>query len=222
MSALPTSYQTEYIRSHHGIDYLNSRTKRLLDIIGAVVGLMIGLPIFAVAAIIVRLVDGIPPIFRQDRLGYGGQAFSIIKLRTLPIDVTREPSVARIAKKPQYATTRTGKFWRRHSVDEILQFWLVLKGDMSLIGHRPIPMYYLPHMPELDGMTPTTVQQYIDTICQYKPGMSSLSSVNGRGNLAMIEKIEYDLYYAETASFWLDLKLLALSVKAVVTCEGAK
>lgn len=222
MSVLPSPLQAQYNASHHGIAYLNSRTKRLLDVIGAVVGLMMGLPIFAVAALIVRFVDGIPPIFRQDRLGYGGQAFSIIKLRTLPIDVTREPNVARIAKKPQYATTRTGKFWRRHSVDETLQFWLVLKGEMSLIGHRPIPMYYLPHMPALDGMTPTSVQHYLDTICQYKPGMSSLSSVNGRGNLAMVEKIQYDLHYAETASFWLDVKLLVLSIKAVITCEGAK
>lgn len=222
MSILPSHYSRDYISSHDRIVYLNSRTKRILDIVGAIVGLIVGLPIFGVAALIVRLIDGIPPIFRQDRLGYDGQPFSIIKLRTLQIDVTREPDVSRIARKPKYSTTRTGQFWRRHSIDEILQFWLVLKGDMSLIGHRPIPMYYLPHMKDLDGMNTAKVKHYIQTISQYKPGMSSLSSVNGRGDLTMLEKIAYDMQYAQDASLWLDLKLLVLSIKAVITCEGAK
>lgn len=207
---------------HDSIAYLNSRTKRILDIVGAIVGLIIGLPIFAVASLIVRIVDRVPAIFTQERIGYGGQPFTIIKLRTLPVDETRVPNAKRIANKPQYATTRTGKFWRRHSVDEILQFWLVLKGDMSLIGHRPIPVYYLEHIHNIDGMTPQKLQHYIEIISQYKPGMSSLSSVNGRGDLSMIEKMQYDLQYAESANFIFDLELLARSVVAVITCKGAK
>ena len=221
MSTIQTSYHT-HTGKNVSLSYLGSRTKRTIDIVGAILGLILGLPIFAVASVIVRLIDGIPPIFRQDRIGLHGEAFSIIKLRTLPVDETRVPSAKRIANKPQYETTRTGKFWRRHSIDEIIQFWLVLKGDMSLIGHRPIPMYYLSHLPELDGMTATKSQQYINAISQYKPGMSSLSSVNGRGNLSMLEKMDYDREYLETASLWFDLELLIRSVYVVITCTGAK
>jgi len=221
MSTTHPSYTTSY-SEHNSIAYLNSRTKRLLDIVGAVVGIIIGFPLFAIACMIVRLVDGIPPLFRQERIGHGGEAFTITKLRTLPIDEKRVPCAKRIANKPQYATTRTGKFWRRHSIDEIFQFWLVLKGDMSLIGHRPIPMYYLEHLQNLDGMNTVKSRHYIQTISQYKPGMSSLSSVNGRGNLSMLEKIEYDLDYAEHASLAYDIELLARTVVAVITCNGAK
>ncbi len=211
-----------HTRQNDSLSYLTSRTKRLIDIVGGIFGLILGFPIFAVASMIVIFVDGVPPIFRQDRVGLHGEAFSIIKLRTLPVDETRVPSAKRIANKPQYETTRTGKFWRRHSIDEILQFWLVLKGDMSLIGHRPIPMYYLSHLPDLDGMTAPKAEQYIKTISQYKPGMSSLSSVNGRGNLSMLEKMGYDREYLESASLWLDLQLLIRSVYVVITCTGAK
>lgn len=211
-----------HTRQNDSLSYLTSRTKRLIDIVGAIFGLILGFPIFAVASLIVIFVDGVPPIFRQDRVGLHGEAFSIIKLRTLPVDETRVPSAKRIANKPQYETTRTGKFWRRHSIDEIMQFWLVLRGDMSLIGHRPIPMYYLSHLPDLDGMTAPKAEQYIKTISQYKPGMSSLSSVNGRGNLSMLEKMGYDREYLDSASLWLDLQLLIRSVYVVITCTGAK
>ena len=221
MSTIHTPY-LEHYSEHDSIAYLNSRAKRILDIVGAIVGLFIGLPIFAFACVIVRIVDNVPPIFTQERIGHGGKGFLIIKLRTLPVDETRVPCAKRIANKPQYATTRTGKFWRRHSIDEIFQFWLVLKGDMSLIGHRPIPMYYLEHLPNLDGMTPTKAQTYIQTISQYKPGMSSLSSVNGRGDLSMIEKIQYDLAYAKRANQLYDIVLLMRSVMVVITCKGAK
>ena len=211
----------DYARNK-SIAYLNGRTKRLLDIIGAIIGIIIGFPLFAVACMIVRIVDDVPPLFRQERIGYGGKAFTITKLRTLPIIEYPPPSAKRIANKPQYATTLTGRFWRVHSIDEIYQFWIVLKGDMSLIGHRPIPMYYLEHLQHLDGMDSDNAKHYIRSISKFKPGMSSLSSVNGRGNLTMLEKIEYDLQYANKASFLYDLELLARTVIAVITCEGAK
>ena len=93
---------------------------------------------------------------------------------------------------------------------------------MSLIGHRPIPMYYLEHLPFIDGMDSSKARNYIKTIGQFKPGMSSLSSVNGRGNLSMVEKIQYDLEYAERANLFYDIELLARTLIAVITCEGAK
>src|SRR5689334_4370233 len=95
-----------------GIAYCRSRRKRLLDIIGALVGLITLMPVFAVAAVIVCIVDRVPPIFRQERCGYRGKPFTILKLRTLPVD--EKPIAAnpdRIQRKPNYTTTRTGKFW---------------------------------------------------------------------------------------------------------------
>jgi lipopolysaccharide/colanic/teichoic acid biosynthesis glycosyltransferase len=205
------------------IVYCQSWQKRLLDIIGATIGLITLMPIFALAALIVRVVDGIPPIFRQERFGYGGQPFTILKLRTLPID--EKPSAVnseRIQHKPNYNTTRTGKFWRVHSIDEIIQFWLVLKGEMSLVGHRAFPIYYVPHMGQMPGMTQSLIDDYLDTIAQIKPGMSALSAINGRANLSLQQKISFDLEYARTASLKLDLYILLKSIWVVLICEGAK
>jgi lipopolysaccharide/colanic/teichoic acid biosynthesis glycosyltransferase len=203
--------------------YLNGRAKRCLDISLACVGILVGFPLFFLAVIITALIDHVPPIFAQERLGFGGQPFTLYKLRTLAVIETRDMvNVARMQSKPHYQTTRTGQFWRTHSIDEIVQFWLVLKGEMSLIGHRPIPMYYVPHLYEMAEMTPQLVEKYLATISAYKPGMSSLSAVNGRGDLTMQHKMEYDLLYAQQASFWNDIRLIGKSIIAVLTCRGAR
>ena len=203
--------------------YLNSRAKRLVDICGAVTGMLIGLPLFLLSVIIVKVVDGDPAIFSQDRYGLGGKPFLFYKLRTLQIIEKREPiQIQRIQYKPQYSTTTTGRFWRVTSIDEIVQFWLVLKGEMSLIGHRPIPIYYLPYLEQMDGMSQGKIDHYLTMISCYKPGMSSLSSVNGRGDLSMQQKMEYDLIYAQHANFILDASLLLRTLIAVITRRGAR
>lgn len=184
--------------------YLNSWLKRSLDIVGAIVGIFVGFPIFFFAACIVKLVDGVPILFTQERFGLNGEGFIFYKLRTLKIIETRDMvDRNRIESKPIYETTYTGRFWRVTSIDEIIQFWLVLKGKMSLIDHRPFPIYYLPHLDKISDMNADKLHHYLSTIKQYKPGMSSLSSVNGRGNLTMQQKIEYDLIYAQNASFFM-------------------
>lgn len=223
-SATPKSTPQVAIKdSLSGILYCQSRLKRGLDIIGALVGLILLLPVFLLACVIVRLVDDVPPIFRQERFGYKGKAFTILKLRTLPIiEKAADTTPERIQRKPDYATTRTGRFWRVHSVDEIIQFWLVLKGDMSLIGHRAFPVYYVPHLAEMPGMTSASTEHYLQVISQYKPGMTALSAINGRGNLTLQQKIAYDLEYARTASLRTDSRILFKTIIAVLTCEGAK
>jgi lipopolysaccharide/colanic/teichoic acid biosynthesis glycosyltransferase len=213
----------EPTQNQYGIAYCQSWQKRLLDIVGAGIGLITLMPIFALAALIVRIIDGVPPIFRQERFGYRGQPFTILKLRTLPVD--EKPTAAnpdRIQRKPDYNTTRTGKFWRVHSVDEIIQFWLVLKGDMSLVGHRSFPVYYVPHMAQMPGMSRQIIDEYLDTITQIKPGMTALSAINGRANLSLQQKITFDLEYARTASLKRDVYILIKSIWVVLTCEGAK
>lgn len=203
--------------------YLNSKLKRFLDIFGALIGIVICTPIFLIAALTVSLIDKVPILYFQERFGLHGNPFTIIKLRTLRIyEKHLEGKPRSIHKKPDYETTRTGKFWRIHSVDEIPQFVLVLRGEMSLIGHRPFPVYYLPHLREMDNMSQEQFEHYLNVISKYKPGMSSLSSVHGRGNLTMHEKFEYDLMYARDASFLYDMKLLLHTLYVVFTCEGAK
>lgn len=160
--------------------------------------------------------------FIQERIGWGGQPFVIIKLRTLIIDEKRITQPETIYKQPNYPTTRTGKFWRVTSIDEIAQFFLVLKGEMSLVGHRPIPYDYLPHLASLDQMNPAKIEHYLKVISQYKPGMSSLGSVKGRGDLTLPQKFVYDLIYAREANLFYDIKLLFKTLSVVVSRQGAK
>ena len=203
--------------------YLNGLVKRGMDIAGAVIGLLLGMPVFLVAMLLVKVIDNVPVIFFQERFGYGGRSFRFYKLRSLKvIDDRHALQIDRIQYKPQYETTRTGKFWRVTSIDEIIQFWLVLKGEMSLIGHRPLPMYYLEHLDKIDGMDKAKLNHYLKTISQFKPGMSSLSAVNGRGDLTMQQKMEFDMLYAQKADFLFDIILLLQTIGVVITRKGAK
>ncbi len=194
-----------------------------MDVSGALLGIVICFPVFVFASLIVKIVDKVPVLFTQERIGLLGRPFTILKLRTLKTIDTRElVNLENIYKKPDYKTTCTGHFWRVTSIDEIVQFWLVLKGDMSLIGHRPFPTYYLPFLPQMDNLDQAKVAHYLNIIYQYKPGMSSLSAIKGRGNLTMPQKFDYDLIYAKEACFWFDLKLLFQTIVVVITRQGAK
>ena len=222
-SLLGISRLEEYHFLPSSYSYLNGKVKRAIDICGALIGILFGFPLFFVAALIVRIIDHVPAIFSQERYGLGGKPFSFYKLRTLKIIEKRETvQVTRIQYKPRYDTTTTGRFWRVTSVDEIIQFWLVLKGDMSLIGHRPLPIYYLQYLDQIEGINSIKLNHYLSIISCYKPGMSSLSSVNGRGDLTMQQKMEYDLIYAQYASFALDASLLVRTIIAVITRRGAR
>jgi len=217
------SHLEEYEFTSSSFAYLNSTGKRILDIFGSLVGIIIGFPAFIVAAMIVKIVDHSPVIFFQERYGFHGKPFIFYKLRTLKIiDEPESVQIGQIQYKARHETTITGNLWRVTSIDEIIQFWLVLKGDMSLIGHRPIPMFYLQYLDQIEGMNKSKLDHYLDIISKYKPGMSSLSSVNGRGDLAIQQKMEYDLIYAHNASFALDIGLLFRTVIAVITGRGAK
>lgn len=193
--------------------YLVSRKKRLLDVMGALLGLTLGLPVFTLAVVVVVLVDNVNPFFVQQRIGLGGVGFDFLKLRTLKVKEDYEVlSTEVVSSKMTYECTTTGKFWRKTSIDEIFQFWYVLKGRMSLIGHRPIPVDYVDFLSNLEGMDEGQVANYLSTIYKMKPGLSSLSSVKGRTNLTMQEKMKLDLEYADKASFRFDLSLLSKTI----------
>jgi len=202
--------------------YLNGRLKRCVDVVGALIGIILCMPILFIAAVVVKFIDKVPVLFFQERIGLHGQPFIIVKLRTLIINEKHITTPETIYKKPDYLTTKTGRFWRITSIDEITQFFLVLKGEMSLIGYRPIPIYYLPHLVQMDNMNPTKIEHYLNVVYQFKPGMSSLSSVNGRGDLTLQQKFVYDLIYARDANILYDTKLLLQTLFVVFSRKGAK
>ena len=179
--------------------------KRLFDILGAVFGLLILLPIIVTLAWQVRRKLGSPVLFRQTRPGLHGKPFQLIKFRTMRnaigLDGRPLPDSERM--------TSFGSFLRSASLDELPELWNVLKVDMSLVGPRPLLMEYLP----LYSLEQARRHEL-------RPGVTGWAQVNGRNALSWDEKFRLDVWYVDNHSFWLDLKILALTVKKVFVREG--
>jgi len=184
--------------------------KRAEDMVGSVVGLLISMPVIAVAAVLIKKESPGPVFYSQERCGENGEPFSIYKLRTMRIDAESESGPVFTAEEDP-RVTRIGSFLRRHNLDELPQFWNVLRGEMSLVGPRP----ERPHF----------VEKFKEDIGRYmwrhvsKPGLTGWAQVNGlRGNTSIEERIKYDLYYLENWSLSLDFKVL---VKTFMARENA-
>ena len=166
--------------------------KRIIDILVSIIVLLILSPIYLIIAIVIKVCDKGSVIYKQDRTGKDGIEFKIYKFRTM-----KDGKI-----------TKVGKFLRMTSLDELPQFYNVLKGDMSIIGPRPwIPEYY----------ENFTEEQKKRTLV--RPGLVGLAQVNGRRNINVFEKINYDIEYAENLCFLLDLKVLFKSIKVIVVRE---
>jgi len=179
--------------------------KRLLDIILASIVLMLVSPIALMVAIAILITMGPPVIFRQVRPGLHGKPFVMYKFRTM-LDLRDEHGNLLPDEK---RLTRLGKFLRRFSLDEIPELWNVLKGDMSIVGPRPLLMEYLPLY------TPEQARRH-----EVKPGMAGPVIMSGRNLLNWEEKFKLDVWYVDNFSFWLDLKILALTAWKVLKGEG--
>lgn len=179
--------------------------KRLFDILMSVIGLVGLSPIFCLLALLVRIGIGKPIFFTQKRSGLYGEPFTIIKFRSLidaqSTDGTLLPDSQRI--------TRLGVFLRATSLDELPELWNVLKGDMSLVGPRPLLMEYLP-------LYSSEQARRHDV----RPGITGWAQVNGRNAISWNEKFEKDVWYVDHRSFLLDLKILFLTVKRVFQQHG--
>lgn len=178
----------------------NAFFKRFVDIVGAIFGLFISLPIFAVFAFLINRESPGPILYRQRRLGQNGKHFTILKLRSMKLD-SETKGGAQWAKKDDPRCLKVGAFMRRWNIDELPQFWNVLTGEMSLVGPRP-------ERPEL-------IMQFKDSIPHYnarhniKPGMTGWAQVNGlRGNTDLGERVQYDLFYIENWSLLLDIQIM--------------
>ncbi len=180
--------------------FWNRVLKRLEDLAGALVGLLVSVPVLLVAAPLIKRSSPGPVFYRQVRCGIAGTPFTIFKLRTMPVNAEEETGPV-WARPDDPRRTRIGQFLRKWNLDELPQFWNVLKGDMSLVGPRP----ERPHF----------VEQFKDGVGHYmtrhvsRPGMTGWAQVNGfRGDTSIEDRVQHDLYYLENWSLSFDLKIL--------------
>ena len=181
------------------------RAKRLLDLVGASIGLAAGGPALAAVAVLIRLSMGSPVLFRQKRPGKGGAPFFLYKLRTM--SDARGPDGSLLPDEARL--TPVGRFIRAWSLDELPQLLNVLKGEMSLVGPRPLLMQYL------ERYTPEQARRH-----EAKPGITGLAQVRGRNALGWEEKFAYDVQYVDEWSLALDLEILVETALNVVTRRG--
>jgi len=190
--------------------------KRVLDLVGATVLLVVSVPLLIIAVVAIRADSGGPAIFTQIRLGAGGRKFKLYKLRTMRRDsddfihqayvqaliegrAERSGGMFKLVSDPR--VTRVGRWLRRLSIDELPQLWNVLRGDMSLVGPRP-PL-------------PRTWQRL-----GVKPGLTGLWQISGRCERTFDEMVVLDLRYVESWTPWLELKILLHTPAAVLSCRG--
>jgi len=194
--------------------------KRLLDILGSLVALVLAFPIMTLVAIAIKLTDGGPIFYVAPRVGKFGREFSFPKFRSMVIgadglkndlienSLHADPRTFKMKRDPR--ATWIGRIIRKTSIDELPQLWCVLRGDMALVGPRP-PL-------------PIEVEKYTlgdrDRL-NVKPGLTCLWQVSGRGELPFAQQMELDLQYIDSQSLWLDLKILLRTIPAVLAGRGA-
>lgn len=179
--------------------------KRLFDIVASLFGLVILSPIIAIVAWQIKKKLGSPVLFRQTRPGKDGKPFEMIKFRTM-----RDAQDANGNPLPDSERmTPFGSFLRSSSLDELPELWNVLKGDMSLVGPRPLLMEYLPLYSK---------EQYRRH--EVRPGVTGWAQVNGRNAISWEEKFKLDVWYVDNRSLWLDIKIIFLTIKKVLIRDG--
>lgn len=179
--------------------------KRIFDISVSVVTLLLLAPVMALVAWQIRRRLGSPVLFRQVRPGLNGKPFKMVKFRTMRDAVDAQGNPLPDSER----LTPFGTFLRSTSLDELPELWNVLKGDMSLVGPRPLLMEYLPLY---------SAEQYRRH--EVRPGVTGWAQVNGRNALSWEERFKLDVWYVDNRSFWLDLKILLLTIKKVFIREG--
>lgn len=179
--------------------------KRTFDFIISLGLLTIFLPILGALAVAIRLRLGSPVLFRQRRPGLGGAPFDLVKFRTMTD--TRDANGNLLPDDRRLPTF--GKFLRSTSLDELPELWNVLKGEMSLVGPRPLMMAYL------DRYTPEQARRH-----EVRPGLTGWAQINGRNALSWQDKFALDVWYVDNRSFWLDLRILAITALHIISPRG--
>jgi lipopolysaccharide/colanic/teichoic acid biosynthesis glycosyltransferase len=179
--------------------------KRILDTVLVVLALPILLVLIVVVAVVVRFRLGSPVFFTQERLGFGGRPFFITKFRTMTDQCDDKGNLFPDSER----LTATGRFLRATSLDELPELINVLRGEMSLVGPRPLHSRYR------DRYTPHQFRRH-----EALPGITGWAQVNGRNALSWEEKFDLDIWYVDNWSIWLDLKIIALTIIKIIRREG--
>ncbi len=181
--------------------------KRLADLLLVILTACLSLPLVVVVAVFIKIVDGGEVFFCQERAGLKGEAFTLYKFRTMRTDCDPYGNSPKGGNDPRL--TRTGKWLRLLSLDELPQLLNVLKGDMSLVGPRPL---YVSQAAEWNDRQRRRLE--------VRPGLTGLAQISGRGSLTIEEKLELDVQYVERRSMWFDLRLLLGTVFVVLVPTG--
>lgn len=185
-----------------GMNVLERMIKRAFDVICALIGLVVLSPVFLIIYIVLRTQEEGSVIYRQERIGYGGRPFEILKFRTMTTD-SEENGVPKLADSDSEHITPVGGFLREHHLDELPQLWNVLRGDMSFVGPRPERKYFIDQIMERDPNYEYIYLMY--------PGLTSDATIyNGYTNTVdkMLVRLQMDLDYLQRRSLWLDLKIV--------------
>jgi sugar transferase EpsL len=181
------------------------KIKRPFDLLLIFLSLPLMFPIYLFIALLVLIRLDSPVLFRQSRPGLNGNVFDMIKFRTM----TNEHDANGVLLPDRDRLTKFGKFLRSTSLDELPSLWSVLKGDMSLVGPRPLLVEYLPLYSERQARRH-----------EVKPGVTGWAQVNGRNAISWEEKFDLDVWYVDNQSIWLDIKILWMTVKKVIVRDG--
>jgi sugar transferase EpsL len=179
--------------------------KRIMDRVAALVGLAVASPVLLVCAVGIRITTGTPVLFRQMRPGQFGRPFELVKFRTMRHATDQHGRMLPDAER----LSRFGAFLRASSLDELPQLWNVWRGDISLVGPRPLLMQYL------ERYSPEQHRRH-DVL----PGITGYTQVNGRNALSRPEKFQHDVWYADHWSLWLDVKILSRTLTSVLSRKG--
>jgi len=201
--------------------------KRVIDLIGASVGLGISAPICLVAYVLIKLDSPGPVVFSQERISKGGKTFKLYKFRSMIDDAENilyaDPKLLKEYESNSYKIkndprlTRIGKFLRKSSIDEIPQLWNVLMGDMSLVGPRAYRPVELANQQEVYPET----KKYVSTLLRVKPGVTGPWQVAGRSKINFEQRVRMDAEYASRMSLAYDFLILLKTIPAVLSAEGA-
>ena len=181
---------------------MNELAKRSLDICTALLVMLVLSPVLFVVAIAIKLTRRGPVIFKQKRVGKNGRPFMFYKFRTMKTEVDPFGPSPKADSDPRL--TKVGKFLREYSFDELPQLFNVLKGDMSIVGPRPL---YMAQMAEWNERQKKRLL--------VKPGLTGLAQISGRGEVTHEAKLELDVRYVETANLWLDIKIILATITQV-------
>ena len=189
-----------------------SRTKRVLDFVASIIGMVVFSPLFLIIYIAIKREDGGNAIFKQERVGYRGKIFTLYKFRSMAVTSESDGKPVLCSGKDDKRLTRVGRFLREHHLDELPQLWTVCKGEMSFVGPRPERKFFVD---KIKAINPD-----YELLYRLRPGLFSAATLyNGYTDTMekMLERLRMDLDYLHNRSLWLDTKIIFLTVFSILS-----